>query len=70
MEKKSKADRDFPMDSSDSDDIIVRHESDEEEAATEGNGETPATLAFWSNLPGVSAFFSLYEENLAEPIHR
>lgn len=70
MEKKSKADRDFPMNSSDSDDIIVRHDSDEEEAATEGSGETPATLSFWSNLPGLSAFFKQAEENQPEPIHR
>jgi hypothetical protein len=35
----------------------MRHDSDkEDDNAAEGTGETPATLAFWANLPGVSAF--------------
>lgn len=42
--------------SDDDDDIIVRHDSDEEDAG-EGNLETPASLAFWSNLAGISEFF-------------
>jgi len=69
MENKVKADRDFPMNSSDSDDIIVRHDSDEEDGG-EGSGETPATLAFWSNLPGIEAYLELAGQNEAEPIHR
>lgn len=67
-DKKSKADKDFPMNSSDSDDIIVRHDSDEEENNAEGSGESPATLAFWSNLPYISKFFE--EAEISDGVHR
>lgn len=56
---------------SDSDDIIMRHDSDkEDDNAAEGIGETPATLAFWANLPGVSAFLRQAEGQKMEGVQR
>ena len=61
MEKKVEAKMAFS--DSDSDDIIMRHDSDkEEDDKAEGAGETPATIAFWNNLSGVSAYLKLAGE--------